>query len=414
MKVCVRCLYPEDHPLGITFDEEGVCSGCRVHEEKDTLDWALREERLRDIIDSYRAPSGVNFDCVVPVSGAKDSHFIVDLLKVKYGLNPLLVTFNKHYNTRLGIQNLAYLRTHFDCDHLMLSPNPDVCRRVARETLHHRGSMYWHCIAGYTAFPVRIAVQFRIPLIIWGAHQGIDQVGMYSHLDEVEMSERYRFEHDLMGLDPMDLIDGPEGLSKAEMEPFLYPDAEQIADIGVRGIYLNNFIRWDAKAQHEQMIEKYGYQTSLQTRTFNTYEDVDCFHYSGLHDEIKFRKWGYSKVVDHVCREIRLKRLTREQGEQLIAAYQSKPLTDVSMFCDWAGIDEDQLWALVDQHRDPRAWVKTSGGWERSASVAVDRTALENARLGVIENCDYKLTPSRDPDLKEDGYVVTARGWVGD
>lgn len=413
MRVCTRCLYPENHPLGITFDEEGVCSGCRVHEEKDTLDWADREARLHDIINAYRAPSGVNFDCVVPVSGAKDSHFIVDLLKMKYGLNPLLVTFNKHYNTRLGIQNLAYLRTHFDCDHLMLSPNPDVCRRVVRETLRHRGSMYWHCIAGYTAFPVRIAVQFRIPLIIWGAHQGVDQVGMYSHLDEVEMSERYRFEHDLMGLDPMTLIGGAEDLSQAELEPFLYPNADEIADIGVRGIFLNNYIRWDAKAQHEQMIEAYGYQTALQTRTFNTYEDVDCFHYSGLHDEIKFRKWGYGKVVDHACREIRLKRLTREQGIELVETYQERPLQDVGMFCDWLGMSEEELWDLIDAHRDSHTWSKSNGTWIRKDAAVQSQSEIDQVRLGVVEPCDYKLMPPRDPGLKEDGYAVTARGWVG-
>lgn len=408
---CTRCLYPSNHPLGLTFDADGVCSGCRVHEEKDTLDWGTRAALLEQRIAPYRNQSGSNFDCVVPVSGAKDSYFIVDLLKNKLGLNPLLVTFNKLYNTRLGIQNLAYLRTQFDCDHLHMSPDPNVCKRIVKETLRHRGSIYWHCIAGYTSFPVRIAEKFRIPLIIWGAHQGVDQVGMFSHLDEVEMSERYRLEHDLMSLDPTDLLGGPENLSIQEMEPFLYPSAERIAEIGIRGIYLNNYIRWDAKLQHEAMIEGFEYQTAVQARTFNTYEDVDCFHYSGLHDEIKFRKWGYGKVTDHASREIRLNRLSRPAALDYVRHYQNNPCPDVQMFCEWSGIAEADLWAMIDEHRNPNAWEKTSKGWTLKSNI-FDSTN-DDTVAGVSDQCGYKLAPARDPNLVEDGYVITGRGWIG-
>ena len=110
--------------------------------------------------------------------------------------------------------------------------------------------MYWHILAGQTVYPVRTAVQFKIPLIIWGAHQGIDQVGMYSHLDEVEMTRKYRKEHDLMGFEAEDLLNMENNLTKEDLEQFLYPHDKEIEAIGVRGIYLNNFIRWDSKAQH--------------------------------------------------------------------------------------------------------------------------------------------------------------------
>src|SRR5256885_1700228 len=103
MKYCKKCLYPANHPLNITFDTEGVCSGCTVHEEKFTLDWKARERKLKSLLESYRSRSGRTYDCIVPVSGARDSYFIVHTVKKVYGLNPLLVTYNKHYNTRRGI-----------------------------------------------------------------------------------------------------------------------------------------------------------------------------------------------------------------------------------------------------------------------------------------------------------------------
>src|SRR5690348_10869598 len=107
---CKRCLYGTAHPFGLTLDEEGICSGCRIHEEKDRLDWSARWEKLKGIVEPYRNREGTGYDCIVPVSGAQDSYYIVSLVKERLGLNPLLVTYNKYYNTPLGIRNLANLR----------------------------------------------------------------------------------------------------------------------------------------------------------------------------------------------------------------------------------------------------------------------------------------------------------------
>jgi len=188
MKYCKRCLYPENHPLNLVFDEEGICSGCRVHEEKDILDWSKRENKLKELLTSYKNNMESNYDCIIPVSGARDSYFIVHKIKKEYGLNPLLVTYNKQYNTDLGIRNLANLRIKFNCDILTLTVNPEVVKKLTRASMRKFGSMYWHCLAGQTVYPVQMAVKLKIPLIIWGAHQGVDQVGMFSHLDEVEMT----------------------------------------------------------------------------------------------------------------------------------------------------------------------------------------------------------------------------------
>ena len=116
MITCNRCLYSKTHPLNLTIDKEGICSGCKIHEEKDLLNWIEREEKLKSILENFKNKSDNNYDCIIPVSGARDSYFIVHMIKNIYGLNPLLVTYNKHYNTALGIRNLANLRLMFDCD----------------------------------------------------------------------------------------------------------------------------------------------------------------------------------------------------------------------------------------------------------------------------------------------------------
>jgi len=414
MRYCKRCLYPENHPLNITFDKEGVCSGCRVHEEKDSLDWQERKGKLEKIFEEFRVKTRNIHDCIIPVSGGRDSHFIVHMVKNVFKMHPMLVNYNQHYNTRMGIRNLAYLKTLLGCDSITSTVSPERVKRITRESIRKRGSMYWHCLAGKTVFPVQAAVKFRIPLIVWGAHQGCDQVGMFSHLDEVEMTRKYRKEHDLMCLEEEDLAQGSLNVSIEDMEQYSYPHDKELESVGVRGIYLNNYIRWDSKAQHELMIEKYGYETMVQQRTFDTYNDVDCFHYSGIHDYIKFVKWGYGKVTDHAVREIRLKRMTREEGIEMVRRYQDVRPEDLPLFLDWLGMPEDEFWSQVNKFRDPRIWEKKRGDWELKDSILnhVDDEGVNEARLEKREDCEFRLLPPRDSEAKEDKYILIGRGWV--
>lgn len=415
MKYCTRCLYPENHPLNITFNDEGICSGCLIHEEKDQLDWQERSNKLESILKDYNSSSKKNYDCIIPVSGARDSYFTVHTIKNVYGLKPLLVTYNKHYNTPEGIRNLAYLRTIFDCDLLTMTVNPDTVKKVTKMSLLKAGSMYWHCLAGNTVFPVQVAARFKIPLIIWGVHQGCDQVGMFSHLDEVEMTRKYRKEHDLMKLEAEDLVDESMGLSYEDVRQFVYPHDKEIEKVGVRGIYLSNYLRWDTKKQHEEMIKLYGYETLKQTRTFDTYNDVDCFHYSDLHDYIKFCKLGYSKVTDHACREIRLKRLSREEGIDLVKKYQNKHPKNSKLFLDWIGITEKGFQYIIDLHRDVSIWNKeTDFTWKLKDSVINHRhdKGVDRVKLPIKESCEFTITKPKVNKAKIEEYTIIGKGYV--
>ena len=401
---CKRCLYSSDHPLGLTIDNEGICSGCRIHEEKDTLDWSYKWDRLVKFTSEYKAQKSQVYDCIIPVSGAQDSYFIVHVVKNLLGMNPLLVTYNKYWNTPLGIRNLANLRIKFNCDILIQNVNPLSVKKITKETLRKFGSLYWHCIAGQTVFPVQTAVRYKIPLIIWGAHQGMEQVGMFSHEHEVEMTRRYRKDHDLMGYEPENLIGYFNTISENDIWQYRYPDDQALNDIGVRGIYLNNYIRWDPKKQHELMIDLYDYKTSSFNRTFDCYDYVDCYNYMDLHDEIKRIKTGFSKVTDHATREIRHGRISRYNAKFLVNYYETKSLLYKNEILDWLGINNDAFNFVIDQFRNLKYWKKDFHNNWQIIKNDIDINCTDSTTIIFNENSSLSLSES-------DEFITIGKGY---
>ena len=391
---CKRCLYDSNHPLGLVIDEEGICSGCRIHEEKNSLDWSQRFKKLKKITNSYKSKTA-KYDCIVPVSGGKDSYFIIDMVKNKLGMKPLLVSYNKMFNSKEGIDNIANLRIKFDCDFIQKNVNPSILKKITRKTLYKYGNPYWHCIAGETVFPVQMAVQLKIPLIIWGAHQGLEQVGMFSHIDEVEMTRRYRQDHDLFGIEVNDISDTYDDLDEHDLMNFLYPPFTDIEDIGVRGIYLDNYVRWDPYAQHLQMVKKFNFKGKKLSRTFDCYDYCDSLLYSDLHDLLKYFKHGYSKVTDHVCREIRFHRISRDQGKKIIDFYAQQQPRNIDIFCKWLDINEKALQLILNNHRNKSYWKEvTQNKWIKRKRVLIPTKTppslkYPNVALKAYSDNDY-------------------------
>lgn len=410
IKFCKRCLYGNTHPLGLILDEEGICSGCRIHEEKDSLNWEERWEKLIKLVQPYKNNTGTNYDCIVPVTGGQDSYYIVYLVKERLGLNPLLVTYNKYFNTPLGIRNLANLRIRFNCDILYQNVNPISVKKITRSTLRQFGSVYWPILAGQTVFPVQTAVRYKVPLIIWGAHQGLEQVGMFSHEHEVEMTRRYRKDHDLIEHEADDLLSIFDTLQEEDIWQYRYPDDHILHAEGVRGIYLGNFVRWDPKVQHEQMIKQFGYRSASFSRTFDCYDYVDCFNYMDVHDLLKLYKHGFSKVTDHACREIRFGRLSRDNAIALVRHHEQEPLRYLQQFCDWLGINQNSLQFMLDQHRNPQFWQKSEDAkWEfHGWSTLSYEVEINNPTAQIIPPffSNDKLEYDR-----EASYITIGKGW---
>lgn len=338
---CKRCLYWSNHPLGITFDSEGICSGCKVHEEKFTLDWKAREEKFRALVAPYRNVS--KYDCIVPVTGGQDSFYIVHLVTKVLGLRPLLVNFNRNFNSKEGIKNLSLLRNQFDVDFRQFTMNPRVVREIVATTLSNMGTINWVWIAGQTSYPVRLSIEMDIPLIIWGAHQGLEQVGMYSHLDEVEMTSRYRKEHDLMGVSEKEIFQFSPNIMEQDLLPIKYPNDAELIENKTKGVYIGNFFRWDTVKQNNEMALEYGYIGRAEKRSFYQFDNPDCPVYFGLQDILKFAKFGYSKATDQLTREIRFGRMSRKKALTIEKKLQSRTGIDFSRFAEWLGCSEEIL-----------------------------------------------------------------------
>jgi N-acetyl sugar amidotransferase len=416
MKYCKRCLYPENHPLGICFDDDGICSGCRIHEEKDQIDWNEKSKELNNLFSKYSNRKESFYDCVIPVSGNSDSFYVVDLVKNHYGLNPLLVTYNTQFNTKVGVRNLARLQTKLDCDHMMLTVSPEIVKKVTKIAMHKLGDIYWHVLAGTQTFPVQVATKFKIPLVIWGVNGWLDQVGMFSHHDRVEMTKKVRKEHSLRSMDVDELFDGEDQLTWQDKQPFTYPSDAQLEESRVRGIYLGNYIHWDAQHQTEKMIEKYGYETMGQDRTFNTYETIYCSNNAGIHDYVKFLKFGYGKATDHASRDIRLKRLSREEGIKLVEKFDYQlPDVSLNLFLDWIDMSREEFFNIIDPFRDPTIWKKnTSGEFYRVDNVGnhfLDGS-LDNARLKIDSPKKYFHSVLLEPENESGDYILMGRGYI--
>ncbi len=414
MQYCVNCVYPANHPLGITFNEHGICSGCLVHQEKySAIEWERREVNLTSLLQHYSGKGNGYYDCVIPVTGSGDDFFVVNQIKHRYGLNPLLVTYNRHFNTKVGVRNLAKLISSTDCDHVHSTVGPDTIKKIVRNTLNLIGDDYWHVMAGSLTFPVQVATKFGIPLIIWGAHGWSDQVGQYSHFNMVEMTKKVRKEHGLRMLDAEDLLSKATDLTEADMIPFIYPSDSQLEKSGVRGVYLDNYFFWDAKKNAEDAIQNFNFETIKQERTYNTYESSHCHNDAGVHDYLKFIKFGYGKVSDHVSRDIRLNRLSRQNGIALVAKYQNVRPTKMHTFFDWLEISEEEVIRMVDKFRDPQIWKKQKdGNWLLLDSIANQQDKIvfvDETTLNPTTNF-YQQTSLIEPE--SDQYVLTGRHYT--
>ena len=414
MKFCNRCMYPENHALNIIFDQEGVCSGCRIHEEKFHIDWNSRTAELEQLLAQYRNRDGSSYDCVIPVVGSGDDFFVVDAVKNIFGLNPLLVTYNTHFSTKVGVRNLARLITQLDCDHMMSTVGPDTVKEITRITLKQFGDMYWHVLAGSQTFPVQVATKLNIPLIIWGVNGWLDQVGMYSHDDRVEMTNKVRKEHALRGFDAESLNSLRDKISMKDLQAYTYPTDTQLEKSRVRGVYLGNYVFWDSQRQIEEMIEKFGYETHAQERTYNTYESIHCMNNAGVHDYVKYLKFGYGKVNDHVARDIRLKRMDKARGAKLIRRYLEVKPEALSNFLDWVGFTEEELMACIDPFRDLRAWERDYKDVWKCVSTIPDTLIYSETgfELPVDDPKEFKLTPLLEDQSDCNDYILLGRSYI--
>jgi len=358
----------------LTADAQGVCSSCRISRQRNDLDWDARRQMLTELVAEHRSTS--NYDIVIPVSGGKDSYYQTHVAVRELGLKPLLVTYHGNNYMPEGEYNLHRMREVFDCDHVIVSPSVDVLVKMNRLGFRLQGDMNWHNHCGIFTAPIQVAVRFKVPLMLWGEHGFMDLGGMYSYNDLVEFTAKFRLEHGLRGYDWQDFTDEGlaklgrpdlrEGLRRKDLLWAVYPSDEEIDEVGVRGIYLSNFVNWDANRHAKLVMSEYGWRPAQQPfeRTYRRFSNLDDMHENGIHDYLKFVKLGYGRGSDHSSKDIRAGIMTRAQGIEMVRKYDHiKPRKDLERWLAYVGITEDEFDATCDTFRDPRVWRNRAGRW---------------------------------------------------
>ncbi len=353
----------------LQIGEDGICSGCRTAGQREDVDWDQRKKRFERLIEEYRSPDGSNYDCIIPVSGGKDSYFQIHIIKKLYGLNPLLVTYHGNNYTTAGMKNLLNMREAFGVDHIFFTPSIEVLKTMNRMGQRMMGDMNWHGHAGIFTYPIREAVQKNIPLMIWGEHGFMDLGGMHSYNDFVEFTYRYRHEHCLRGYEWTDFVEKApmygEKLTKQDLITWIYPTDEEIERVGVRGIYISNYFKWEANDHGELMKKEYGFVEADEPfeRTYRTMSNLDDMHENGMHDYMKWIKFGYGRATDHTCKDIRGGQMTREEGIEIVRKMDHIKSKDLWRWLPYVGWTEEEFDAVADTFRDPRVWWIQDGQW---------------------------------------------------
>ena len=351
--LCKNCVYPNNAKPTIQFDENQICSGCQFQIKRNDIIEKNKKKRVKlfekIILDAkkYAKKNGNSHDCIVPISGGKDSHYQVWLLKTFYDMKPLLVHYDHLFNAHSGVANLNNLVKKSKSDLITYRSGIDSVRKISNAMLKKVGDLTWHYHAGIRTFPFQIACKYNIPYIFLGEHGFGELTGLISPNYIVEHTYWSRKEHDMRGLDVSDLMK-IKGIRKSDLTPFIYPEESEIKKKNVRGIYMSNFFSWNYMENTKKMIKEWGFKTVTykRDRTFNLFAKIDD-HANDVHDYLKYLKFGYGRGTDDASMEIRMGRLKRKTALNLINYYDKKTPTSLKFYCEFLGISLNKFYDIA-------------------------------------------------------------------
>lgn len=320
IRYCTQCLMPDTKP-DLFFNKQGVCAACSSYKERAVIDWGLRLRELQGIFEHHRSKNGY-WDCVIPVSGGKDSTYQV-IKVLEFGMNPLCVTSTTCDISELGRRNIDAIKK-LGVDHIQVSPNPQVRAKLNRIGLTEVGDISWPEHVGIFTIPVRVAINYKIPLIIWGENSqneygGPDEAAKTNKLDRSWLEEF----GGLLGLRVTDLIDA-YGFTANELNPYTYPLENELEEAQISGLFLGQFIPWDGMSNF-LVSQAHGFSSSelAVEGSMVNYENLDNYQ-TGIHDYFKFLKYGFSRTTDIACLHLRRGRITREEALTIVTKRDGK------------------------------------------------------------------------------------------
>jgi N-acetyl sugar amidotransferase len=382
VKFCKRCVISNQRPSSsiefqhrqdsrkttIQFDAEGVCDACRYAEVKHRdVDWEERERALRSLCDKYRSRNG-SYDCLVPGSGGKDSVYASHIIKAKYGMHPLTVTWAPHLYTDVGWQNFQNWLHIGGFDNYLFTPDGQVHRTLTRLAYTNLLHPFQPFILGQKNFAPKMALKMNLPLVFYGENEA--EYG--NPIDENEGAQR-RAQYFAQGRDEEMYLGGvpiaelPKyDVAPSQVDPYLPADPAALEAANIEVHYLGYYLQWTPQQNYYYSVEHTNFVANTE-RTEGTYskynsidDKTDPYHYWTT-----LVKFGIGRATYDASQEVRNQHIEREEAVALVRRYDEEfPRKYFPEFLEYLNLDEEEFFAIADQFRSPHLWKKTDDGWK--------------------------------------------------
>ena len=362
VKYCKKCTMSNQRPR-ITFDENGVCSACNYRVVKENTDWEKREKELIELCNRFRSKDGA-WDVIVPCSGGKDGGFVAHQLKYKYGMHPLTVTWSPLVPTDIGRKNLDSFIEKGGFDNILGRPNGIVNRKLTKMAFEILGDPFQPFIFGQTNFPLQIAVNYGISLIMYGENGEVEYGGDMKNANKPTRDISDHNKHYFSGMGPEVWV--KYGLSKADLMPYMAPPLEKIKENKTEIHFFGYYKKWDPKSNYIYCKEHNGFcENNVRSEgTYSKYASLDD-KLDGFHYYLSYLKFGIGRTTSDTAHEIRDGKITREEGIELVKKYDGefpkKYFTEFLTYCD---ISEEEFWNYINVWRSDHIWTQQNGDWK--------------------------------------------------
>ncbi len=376
MKYCKRCLQPDTRP-GIIFDDEQVCFACRYEESKKTIDWNQRHAELQAFADEAKAEAkkrGNLYDCIIGVSGGKDSTFQAVYAKERLGLNPLLINCAPDEITEIGRKNIDNLN-NLGFDIISIRPNPIVAKKLARKSFFERGNLVAASEYCLWASSYIMAVKFNIPLIIQGENAALT-LGAAKNQEPTGNAFSVMQLETIRGASVDSFIDLSNNITEKDLFLYKIPTVEEMQEKGIKAIFLQYYVpEWSQVTNADFAIAR-----GLTGRTDDLHKLGRYRRYTALDSDlqipnqmIKYLKFGFGYATDEICYDIREGRFSREDGKWYVNEYDGLCGEEyIEAACKYLSITKEEFWEVVDKYVNRDLFEKVDGKWKPKFTVGED------------------------------------------
>ncbi len=364
MKYCSRCLLPDTKPY-ISFDSEGVCAACRAHERKNLvergIDWTTRNRQFNALIDQVRAHKAPLYDALVPVSGGKDSISQVHRL-LDRGLRILAVNVDYGIKTEIGQHNLACI-PRMGANLMTYTPAQPLHRRLIRLGFEEYGDPDLLSHTLLHAYPLRVAVQLSVPLLLHGENAAFEYSGEGGESAGGTLTRAWFDKYAANAGNTPRVVAQKHGIHYAELTAYDYPD--DFEKSATRAVFCSHYFHWDSE-HNLRIARQHGFQVLPQPAegTYRNYVGIDERIIHRVHQYFKVLKFGYGRATDHACEDIRNGRLSRAAAKELVRVHDLvEPAEDlIQAFIEHIGITRARFDEVVERYRNPAIWRRSRAG----------------------------------------------------